>query len=737
LIHVRAADYAAFGLRIFPCHSIKNGRCTCGKMDCTSKGKHPRVNGWQNQATADSATIQAWTAEFGEENINWALACGLGSGLWVVDIDPKKSGYESWELFEEERGEPFITLKSRTGGGGRHLFFKTDGRPVPNKVGWLPGVDIRGDGGYVILPQGRHASGGTYEWIDWGDTPPAEAPDVLQSLRSVGTGSSNRTERQDWSDVLRGVPEGQRDDTLFAFACYLRRKLDDQRALVEPLVVEAAKNCDPPFSEEEALKKVDQAFKQDHSDPAWMEQWAARFEGKEIPEGQKVYTETDLGNAQRFVNAHKNDVLFVPAWGWLEKTDIGWSNVPDEVIEDKAKGVADLIRADAIKQQDNSDRLRMFKFSLKTEQMGAITALVRAARSDPAILRNPDQFDRDDYVLSCRNGILDLRTGRLRAYTDADLITKNTFVRYDPSFVLPQWDKFLDDATQGDRELKDYLQRAAGYTLTGLTQEECFFIISGPPASGKSTYIDAVYGALGLYAMTSQSDVFMYRRGKDAASNELARLVGARMVAVSEIREGEYFNESIVKQITGGDKISARMLYQNTFTFTPQFKLWIATNHDPSAQDAAMMRRIKKIQFDHIVPRELRDPKLKSILRDPEVGGRAVLAWAARGAQMYLEEGKLVEPFSITAAVHAYKTDNDVFGLFISEVFDTVEGSAVDVVTAYGQHTTWSLMNGERTLNRPRFKQRLLDRGYKLVRDDRGREAFLGLRVKSMSVEVR
>lgn len=736
MIQVRPTEYAMAGLRIFPCHSIKNGRCTCGKLDCTSKGKHPRINGWQQQATSDLATIQQWIVEFGEENINWGLACGLGSGLWVVDIDPKKSGYESWEQFEEERGEPFITLKSRTGGGGRHLFFKTDGRPVPNKVGWLDGVDIRGDGGYVILPQGRHASGGTYEWIDWGDTSPAEAPDVLQSLRSTGAGSSTRPERRDWSRVLQGIPEGQRDDMLFAFACYLRRALNDERALVEPLVLAAAKNCDPPFPEDEALRKVDQAFKQDHSDPKWMEQWAARFEGREVPDEDKVYTETDLGNAQRFVDAYKNEFAFVPEWGWLRHTDIGWETVPDEVAEHQAKSVADLIRADAVKQTDTTDRARMFKFSLKSESMGSISAIVKAARSDPAIMRASEDFDNNALTIACRNGILDLKTGNIRPFTNDDLVTKNTFVRYDPGFILPEWEKFLDDATQGNRELQDYLQRAAGYTLTGLIQEECFFIISGPPASGKSTFIDAIYTALGSYATTSQSEVFMYRRGKDAAVNELARLVGRRMVAVSEIREGESFNESLMKQITGGDKIAARLLYQNTFTFTPQFKLWIATNHDPSAQDAAMMRRIKKIQFDHVIPDQLRDPRLKTTLKDPEVGGRAVLAWAVRGAQAYLAEGRLTQPYTITAAVHDYRANNDVFGLFISEVFDTVASGTVDLLTAYSQHQMWSLMNGERQLRRPQFRQRMVDRGFAISRDSRGKESFVGLQVKMSQVGV-
>jgi putative DNA primase/helicase len=345
-------------------------------------------------------------------------------------------------------------------------------------------------------------------------------------------------------------------------------------------------------------------------------------------------------------------------------------------------------------------------------------------------MRRSGEFDKNEHIIACRNGILDLKTGDMRPFKDDDLVTKNTYVKYDPSFVLPEWDKFLHDATQGDRRLQEYLQRAAGYTLTGLIREECFFIISGPPASGKSTFIDAIYTSLGTYAMTSQSEVFMYRRGKDAASNEIARLVGARLVAVSEIREGDTFNETLVKQITGGDMVSARLLYKDTFEFRPQFKLWIATNHDPSAQDQAMMRRIKKIQFDHVIPHALRDPHLKTMLKDPEVGGRAVLAWAARGAQMYYTDG-LQEPASVTMAVHDYSKNNDVFGLFISESFDTVDGGYVLLTAAYAQHQMWSLMNGERHLRRPQFKQRMVDRGFPVGYDAHGNEVFSGLQVKN------
>lgn len=733
MIVVSPAQYVRARLKIFPCHSIKNGRCTCERLDCKDIGKHPRISGWQKQATSDLEMIQMWIDEWGDDRINWAMATGTSSGLWVVDIDQRHDGFTSWDNFEEERGSAFDTLKAITGGGGRHLFFKMpdDGRPIPNKVNWRQGVDVRGDGGYVILPQGRHASGGTYEWIDWGVTPPASAPlDLVESLRDGRAGSSTSTSKVKWSEVLSGLPEGERDNGLFAFACYLRRKLDDERVLVEPLVLEAARNCDPPFSEKEALVKVDQAFKQDHRDPDWMKQWATVFETGELHPDEKLYRETDRGNSERFADEYVDTLRFIAELGWVKWVDhVGWVHVSDIEIEDYGKTISDIIVKEAFKQVDSIDKQRMVKFALKSESVGAITAVVKLARSNRRLYREAHEFDTNNLELSCRNGILNLETGELRPLGRDDLTTKNTHIMYDPSYVLPEWEKFIEETTQGDVEMQEYLQRAAGYTLTGLTREECFFVITGPPQSGKSTYVDAMYHTMGDYATTTQSDVFMYRRGGDVPSNELARLVGTRMVSVSEIREGSAFNEALVKQLTGGDAVAARFLYGQTFSFTPRFKLWIATNHDPAAQDRAMMRRIKLIKFTHEVTAERRDPRLKAILKEPEVGGRAILAWAARGAQLYLREGKLVEPSSVRVALDTYRANNDTFMMFISEMFD--DHGSTELTAVYSVYMTWCAMNGERPIRRPQFKQRMLDHKFSLSIDDRGRESFVGLQMKT------
>jgi Bifunctional DNA primase/polymerase, N-terminal len=202
---------------------------------------------------------------------NWALPTGPETGFRLIDIDPRHDGYESFNQLQQTRGAMPDTLRSATDGGGRHLFYTYPlGFKIPSTRGWLPGVDIRSDGGYVILPEGRHISGVPYRWINLDAlTPtllPADIAAMIMNRPASATGSVNG-DLASTADILKGVPEGERDDTLFRWACRLRRQLgDDGRRIVELALLDAAAHCSPPFPSEQALRKVEQALQQDHSD---------------------------------------------------------------------------------------------------------------------------------------------------------------------------------------------------------------------------------------------------------------------------------------------------------------------------------------------------------------------------------------------------------------------------------------------------------------------------------------
>lgn len=307
-------QYVARGWKIFPCHSIVRGQCTCSKgTKCESPGKHPRTINGVKDATSNIEVINNWATTWPQSN--WALACGRESGVIVIDIDQSKSGYTSLDEYESERpdGTLPLTLTAISGGGGRHLVYRypADG-PVGNRTNWLKGVDVRSDGGYIIIAPAQHISGGSYQWIDT-DAEIAPVPiDVAQSIRTSSAGVSSSFRDVKTSDLLNGIPEGERDDKLFRACCRWRRQLgDDAFRAVELLAYEAADNAIPPFPRDQALRKVEQAWKQDHSSEEFV-QWASSDGGHDDAADEPTHNLTDLGNARRLVDRYFDELRYVP-----------------------------------------------------------------------------------------------------------------------------------------------------------------------------------------------------------------------------------------------------------------------------------------------------------------------------------------------------------------------------------------------------------------------------------------
>lgn len=244
---------------IFPTHSIRDGACSCGDASCNSPGKHPRVSNGVKAATTNTRQIESWAEQF--PDANWAVATGAPSGVWVLDLDskPDKDGTESLKAWlAESHAQMFKTHTVETGGGGWHYYWKDVG--LGNRANILPGVDVRGDGGYVLLPGSSHISGKTYRVARDGEPKLADERLVELARRSAPKPSP----LDGRASILDPIPEGERDDTLFRLACSLRRKLGDDRSAVELLVLEAARASG--FSEKDALVKVESAFRQDHTD---------------------------------------------------------------------------------------------------------------------------------------------------------------------------------------------------------------------------------------------------------------------------------------------------------------------------------------------------------------------------------------------------------------------------------------------------------------------------------------
>ena len=427
-------------------------------------------------------------------------------------------------------------------------------------------------------------------------------------------------------------------------------------------------------------------------------------------ENDDGYHLSDSGNAERLAKLYGDRLRYNRTSGhWLYFDGKRWDA---QTGEEKARNLAlKTVRVITDEASGKKPELRkkICKWSLSSESNAKLKAMLEAAEAVSPFACYANQFDKDILLLNVQNGTLDLRTGELQDHNPADMITKLAPVVYDAEAEHDTWSKLLNDATDNDTVMQEFLQTAIGYSLTGSTDEETLFFIHGPGASGKSTFIEAVKATLGDYAQTSDFETFLQRRQVGAVRNDIARLDGCRLVSSIEVDEGKKLAEGLVKMLTGGDKVTARFLYRESFEFTPQCKLWLVANHAPRVKDDddAMWRRILKVPFEHVVPKGKREPTVKAILRDPEQAGPAVLAWAVKGCLRWQAEG-LIVPDIVKKATEEYRSNEDPLRDFFDDVCKFDKNAFIPVAKLRGAYKEWAEENGVKyTLGRRNFNHRL------------------------------
>jgi len=433
-----------------------------------------------------------------------------------------------------------------------------------------------------------------------------------------------------------------------------------------------------------------------------------------VPAVTSGFNTTDLGNAERLAAIYGTDIRYCYSWNkWVTWDTSRWIQDDAGKIEAMAKQAARSIYTEASNEVNDSRRKDLARHALRSESDQRIRAMVNLAKSEHDIPVLPRQFDQDPWLLNVINGTLDLKTGMILPHSRGHLITKLAPVVYDPTAESELWQRFLKDATGNNPDLIGFLQRAAGYALTGDTREEVLFFVHGPAAAGKSTFLEAIKAMLGDYAATANFDTFLWRRDVGSARNDIARLASARLVSSIEVDEGKKLAEGVVKAITGRDTITARFLYREEFEFNPSFKLFLAANHAPkvSDDDDAMWRRILRIPFEHVVPKDQRDPTLKAALKDPAISGAAILNWAIAGCLEWQRIGLGVPPV-VEQATEAYRLDMDPLAEFFGDCcqFSANTWTATaDIRKAYQE---WVKDAGERdSMPQKEFTERLRRKG--------------------------
>ncbi len=653
-----ALTYASFGFAVLPLHSAQQDKlCACRRPDCQNVGKHPIPPNGLHAATRDPEVIARWWREHPEANLG--IRTGRDSGIVVVDVDPRHAGEESLMQIERRYGRLPETPEAITGSGGRHFFFRHPGNAdIRNAtaLGGFPGIDLRGDGGYVVAVPSVHQSGRTYEWEISSGLGELELVPLPRSIIDLQTGERRSDgavgPRRSASLDSGRIVEGQRNTVLTSLAGSMRRRGMSSREIEAALDVTNRERCVPPLPRDEVGRIVASV---------------CRY-APELVAVPPTYDLTELGNCRRLVDRYGADLRYAEGRGWLAWDDRRWRPGAKGNVIRKAKDVARRLKAEAATISDPEAAERHFKWALRSQGAYVINKTVELSWSEPEIELALEQLDADPWLLNVRNGTLDLRTGELRAHRREDLSTKLARVDYHPDARSELWDRFVQETFGEDAELIRYVQRAIGYSLTGDTREEVLFFGHGPAASGKSTFLSATKNVLGDYAMTADFETFLARRFGGGVRNDIARLAGARLVSSIEVDEGKQLAEGMIKELTGGDDVAARFLYKEHFTFRPAFKLWLIANHKPRVRDndEAIWRRIRVIPFANPVPKEKRDPRVKAQLTDPRNSGAAILAWGVAGCIAWQREG-LGLPKGVEDATASYREEMDFAARFWEE----------------------------------------------------------------------
>ena len=436
---------------------------------------------------------------------------------------------------------------------------------------------------------------------------------------------------------------------------------------------------------------------------------------------------TDLGNADRFAADHHELARYVWPWrSWLLWDQRRWA-------PDQTGAAARLARATVLglyalipSFDDKDERRALLAHAKASESDHRLAAMLHLAQS--LLWADPGAVDRDPWLLNVLNGTLDLRTGDLRAHRREDYLTKLAPVEYLPQASAPQWDLFLQTILPS-ASVRAFLQTAVGYALTGDTSEQMLFMLSGTGANGKSTFLKTLNDLLGDYALTTPSDTFMVKRD-GAIPNDLARLRGARFVTAVETHEGKRLDEALVKQMTGGDTISARFLHQEFFDYTPSFKVFLAVNYRPRIRgtEHAIWRRLRLVPFGVTIAEEQRDRSLLEKLRAEWPG---ILAWALAGCARWREAGRLGTPEDVVAATARYRASQDALRDFLDECCILDPAARISGTDLHGTYRDWCRKEDEKPMYRETLYARLEERG--LTRSGvTTRSRWVGIRLKTI-----
>ena len=482
------------------------------------------------------------------------------------------------------------------------------------------------------------------------------------------------------SALAGDIVQGSRNHSLYRIACALRGR-DVPKDTAWQALQDRNGRCVPPLD----LRELKQLF-----DSAW----------KRKP----GFPLTDLGNAERLVAHHEAGIRYLTGGGW-------YTFEGHRYVADRARKIVVLmgetarnILAEAAATSDPDRRKKLAAWAMQSESRTRIDNAITLAA--PQVAEPLEQYDDNPFLIGLQNGVYDLERDKFRAGRPDDRITCAMNVSFDAKAICPKWERFQLDIHKNDATLVAFKQRALGHSISGDVSEQKLYMGFGEGSNGKTTEQNVMLELAGDYGRKIAPETLMVRKS-GAATNDIARLRGARFVATVEVEDGRQLAESLTKQLTGKDKMTARFLYQENIEFKPTWKIWLATNHKPeiTGTDFAIWRRIVLIPYEARFTGVNCDPRIEEKLLGERPG---IFNWLVEGYRQWTALG-LAPPDVVTGATADYKTDMDRIGNFLRECCKhgpSVKGSTA-ASKVYLVYANWTKAGGQFPLSAKKFHERM------------------------------
>ena len=427
---------------------------------------------------------------------------------------------------------------------------------------------------------------------------------------------------------------------------------------------------------------------------------------------------SELGYARRLIAVYGDRLRYVPAWRrWLVWDGKRWAADITGQPARWMKAIARRVTADALAVEDDRERRAALNIARRGESSAGVSGALTLAGTESGVVVTPDDLDADPFLLNCTNGTLDLRTGELRGHDAADLLTKMTGAAYDPDAKGPEFTKFLGKI-QPQQEMRDYLARLLGHALEGRQAEHVMGIFWGAGANGKGTLTGSVDRALGDYSDAADPEL-LTARTFDAHPTGVADLFGLRLAILHESDQGRKLAEGTVKRLTGGDRVKARRMREDFWSFDPSHTFVMLTNHTPlvSGTDEGIWRRLRLVPFDVVVEPEERDEELPAKLA---LELEAILAWLVAGYFAW-KAGGLADPKPVLDATRSYRDESDALARFIEQRCLTGKHFHVRSSELFSAWSKWCADEGEEPGTQTAFSTELTNRGFDKRATNRGK----------------